>query len=263
MKRAVLFAAFVLVVASCGGSDDSAVTSTTPTSTAETTSTTGGSTTTASTSATTAESTTSTTMPSTTMPSTTTTLDVVTLEQPAIWPAPDEVFTTPEAAAADFVSSVLGVPPELGEFQQGDSRSGEIEVFSLPESGGVAVVRGLLLMRQLGPDNGWFVLAAINEFNTITSPVSMAQVAAGSVTVAGAARGFEGAVVVEAFVAGSPVLLDQQFTQGGSQAEPAPYSVTLDLTGAPAGQTVLLVVRGGVGLETDPGEFSAIPVVIG
>ncbi len=258
MKRTVLFAAFVLVVASCGGSDDSAVTSTTSTSSAETTSTTDGSTTTASTTSTTAESTTS-----TTVSSTTTTIDAVTLEQPAIWPAPDEVFTTPEAAAADFVSSVLGVPPELGEFQQGDSRSGEIEVFLLPESGGVPVVRGLLLMRQLGPDNGWFVLAAINEFNTITSPVSMAQVAAGPVTVAGSARGFEGAVVVEAFVAGSPVLLDQQITQGGSQAEPAPYSVTLDLTGAPAGQTVLLIVRGGVGLETDPGEFSAIPVVIG
>ncbi len=255
MKRAVLLAAFVLVVASCGGSDDSAVT--TSTTTSETTSTTDGSTTSASTTSTTVESTTS-----TTVPSTTTTLDVVTLEQPAIWPASDEVFTTPEAAAADFVSSVLGVPPELGEFRQGDSRSGEIEVLSNPESGGVAVVRGLLLMRQLGPDNGWFVLAAVNEFNTITSPVSMDQVAAGPVTVTGSARGFEGAVVVEAFVAGSPVLLDQQFTQGGSQAEPAPYSVTLDLTGAPVGQTVLLLVRGGVGLETDPGEFSAIPVVI-
>ena len=255
MKRAVLLTAFVLVVASCGGSDDSAVT--TSTSTSETTSTTDGSTTTTSASSTTTESTTS-----TTTPVTTTILDVVALEQPAIWPAPDDVFTTPEAAAADFVSTVLGVPPELGEFQQGDSRSGEIEVFSLPEPGGVAVVRGVLLMRQLGPDNGWFVLAAVNEFNTITAPESMAQLAAGPVTVAGSARGFEGAVTVEAFVAGSPVLLDQQFTQGGSQAEPAPYSVMLDLTGAPAGQTVLLIVRGGVGLETDPGEFSAIPVVV-
>ena len=26
---------------------------------------------------------------------------------------------------------------------------------------------------------------------------------------------------------------------------------------------VMLMVRGGVGLETDPGEFSAIPVVVG
>ncbi|NNF55376.1 MAG: hypothetical protein HKN03_13165 [Acidimicrobiales bacterium] len=257
MKRAVLIAAFVLVIASCGGSDDSAVTTTSSTAPAETTATSDGSTTTESTTSTTVESTTT-----TTMPATTTTLDVVPLEQPAIWPAPDEVFTSPEAAAEDFVSSVLGVPPALGEFQQGDSRSGEIEVFSLPEPGGVAVVRGVLLMRQLGPDDGWFVLGAVNEFNTITSPESMAQVAAGPITVAGSARGFEGAIVVEAFVAGSPVLLDQQFTQAGSQAEPAPYSVMLDLTGAPSGQTVLLIVRGGTGLETDPGEFSAIPVVV-
>jgi hypothetical protein len=48
--------------------------------------------------------------------------------QPAIWPAADVVFDTPEAAAADFVSTVLRVPPTLGEFQQGDPDSGEIGV---------------------------------------------------------------------------------------------------------------------------------------
>ena len=69
--------------------------------------------------------TTTTTAPTSTTSSTTTT-SVPTLEQPAIWPAADVVFDTPQAAVADFDSSVLGVPPELGEFQQGDSRSGEI-----------------------------------------------------------------------------------------------------------------------------------------
>jgi hypothetical protein len=42
-----------------------------------------------------------------------------------------------------------------------------------------------------------------------------------------------------------------------------PYSVVLDLTGASSGDTVVLLVRGGTGLETDPGEFGAIPVVVG
>jgi hypothetical protein len=43
---------------------------------------------------------------------------------------------------------------------------------------------------------------------------------------------------------------------------PGPFQVTLDLTGVQPGDTVMLLVRGGVGLETDPGEFGAIPILI-
>jgi hypothetical protein len=172
------------------------------------------------------------------------------------------VFDSPEAAASDFVSKVLGVPPNLGDFQQGDSRSGEIELYSTPEGGGSAVLRSVLLLRQLGPDDGWYVLAAVNGDNTIASPASGAAVAAGPVEVSGQGRGFEGLVVVEAFVAGDPASLDQELAQGGSAEATEPYSVTLDLSGAESGDTVLILVRGGVGLETDPGELSAIPVLV-
>lgn len=99
------------------------------------------------------------------------------------------------------MSEVFGVPPNLGEFQQGDSRSGEIEVLSPAEGSGTAI-RSVLLLRQLGPDDGWFVLAAIGD-NTITSPASGGEVAAGPVEVSGRGRGFEGLVVVKAFAAGS------------------------------------------------------------
>ena len=170
------------------------------------------------------------------------------------------VFACPEDAAIDFVSKVFGVPPNLGEFQQGDSRSGEIDVLSPAEGGGVAI-RSVLLLRQLGPDDGWFVLAAIGE-NTIASPASGSEVAAGPVEVSGEGRGFEGLVVVEAFPAGDATQLDQQLTQGGSTEATEPYSVTIDLSGAASGDTVLILVRGGVGLETDTGDFSAIPVTI-
>ncbi|MGD9702402.1 MAG: hypothetical protein AB7Q42_09195 [Acidimicrobiia bacterium] len=188
----------------------------------------------------------------------------VVLEQPAIWPAADVVFESPEAVAEDFVSKVLGVPPELGPFQQGDSRSGEMEVFSLGEKdAGPPVFRGLLLLRQLGPDNGWFILAVANENASITSPESMAQVAAGPLTVEGVGRGFEANVVVSAFVAGDAgAELDLAITQGGAFETPEPFTVSLDLSGASPGDIVTLLVRGGVGLETDPGEFGAIPVVI-
>jgi hypothetical protein len=70
-------------------------------------------------------------------------------------------------------------------------------------------------------------------------------------------------VVVCAFEAGDrAVELDQVITQGGAFETPEPFSVTLDLSAASPGDTIVLLVRGGAGLETDPGEFGAIPVVI-
>lgn len=257
MRRVTIIATIsvlAVVITGCGGSDDTATSSTTSPSSTETTDTTEAST---STTTTTEAST------STTAEPTTTSTEPVTLEQPAIWPAAEVVFSTPGDAAEDFVSNVLGVPPALGEFQQGDSRSGEIEVLSLPEGGGEGVIRSVLLMRQLGPDDGWFVIGAVSAANTIASPESMAAVAAGPVEVTGEGRGFEGTLVIEAFVAGDSELFEQQITQGGSFETPEPYSVTLDFSGQDSGTTMLVLVRGGVGLETDPGEFSAIPLVIG
>jgi hypothetical protein len=125
------------------------------------------------------------------------------------------------------------------------------------------VVRSLLTLRRLGPHDGWFVQSAINPNASITSPGYFATVPAGPVTVRGAGRGFEGLVVVEAFLAGSTDLLDQQVVQGGSTGTPEPFTTTLDLSGAAAGDVVTLLVRGGVGHEDDPGDFGAIPVVIG
>ncbi len=236
VRRAAVVLAAGLLLAACG--DDGTETTESTTTTTEATTTT-------------AEETTTTTAPAG-------------LEQLAIWPAADVVFDTPEAAAEDFVRQVLGVPPELGEFQQGDARSGEIEVFSLGEGeGATPVVRSVLLLRQLGPDDGWFVLAAVNENATITTPASAAEVAAGPLTVEGVGRGFEATVVVEAFVAGDAGRkLDQEVTMAGSFETPEPYSVTVDLAAARPGETILLLVRGGVGLETDPGDFGAVPVII-
>ena len=193
-----------------------------------------------------------------------TTTDLEKLQQPAIWPAPDVAFATPDEAAADFVAQVLGVPPVLGEFQRGDTRSGEIEVL-FPGEGGAdtPTLRGLLLLRQIEPRDDWFVIAAISDNASISSPEGLAVVEAGPLTVEGMGRGFEGTVVVSAFVVGSAeVVLDSQISQGGAFADSEPFVVTLDLSAAEPGDVVVLLVRGDVGLETDPGDFSAIPVVI-
>lgn len=189
------------------------------------------------------------------------------LEQPAIWPAADVVFATPEEAAADFVRSVLisDGEPDLGEFRAGDSRSGEIVVFFPGEgAGSERQERGLLSLRQLTPSDGWFVIGASSPGATITSPAAGGQVAAGPVTVEGEARGFEATVVVTAFPAGDVgAAFDQQITRGGAFADVEPYRSTVDLTGAASGQPVAILVQGDTGLGSDPGDFAAIPVVVG
>lgn len=185
------------------------------------------------------------------------------LEQPAIWPTADEVFDSPQGVAEDFLTHALGVPPVIGEFMAGDSRSGEIEVFS---PGDVPTVRAILLLRQLGPHNGWFVIGTINDSAVITNPLSGAHIGsseASALVVEGMAEGFEASLTVSAFIAGRHgELLDQQQTMGGNFGVPGPFQVTLDLSGARPGDTVVLLVRGGVGLETDPGEFGAITILI-
>jgi hypothetical protein len=151
----------------------------------------------------------------------------------------------------------------LGEFMAGDSRSGEFEVFASVDGVALEGVRSVLLMRQLGPDDGWFVLAAASDVATITTPESMATVPAGPLTVEGVGTGFEATIVVSAFEAGrADNEFDREVAMAGNLGEALPYSVALDVSGATGGSVVALLVRGGTGLETDPGDFGAIPVVI-
>ena len=262
--------AVLLVVVACGSDDtdtsqdvtspvDASVTvptpaTTEPTATTATTATTGPSATTEP-----GATTEPTATPGTVTPST-----AVGLGQPAIWPAADVVLASPEEAAADFVATVLGVPPALGEFRQGDSRSGEIEVFLTGEDGAVIpVARSLLQLRQLGPSNGWFVISAVSDHASIEAPAAGATVPAGPLAVTGAARGFEANVNVTARVAGIAAPIDEAITMAGALETAEPFAVTLDLSTLAAGEVVMLLVRGGVGLETDPGDFGAIPVVVG
>jgi hypothetical protein len=189
------------------------------------------------------------------------------LDQPAIWPAADVVFSTPEEAAADFVSAVLisEGDPVLGEFRQGDARSGEISVLFAGETGDLdpPMEMGVLVLRQIGPTDGWYVIAATSDGAVIDTPSASEPVPAGTVTVSGEGRGFEGTLVVSAFPPGDATArFDRQIGAGGAFEDLQPYSVDLDLSGAPGGDVVVILVRGDTGLGADPGTFAAIPIVI-
>lgn len=197
---------------------------------------------------------------------TTSTTDTTTeptgLEQPALWPAADVVFDDPVAAAQDFLDNVLEAGT-AGEFRQGDARSGEVDALFTGESGDQSIVRSTLLLRQLGSASSWFVIAAVNPNAAITVPESLAEVPAAPLSVEGIGRGFEANLNVSAQVSGTTgEPLDLQIAQGGSEATPLPFTTTLDLSDANAGDVVTIMVRGGIGIETDPGDFGAIPVVI-
>jgi hypothetical protein len=235
LAAGALVATLWLTFAACGDDDDTSTDETTTEAPAETTTTTGAETT-------------------TTAPEG--------LEQPALWPAADVTFDDPVAAAQDFLDQVVG-NGQAGEFRQGDARSGEVDALFVPEPGADATVRSILLVRQLGPDSGWFVIAAISEAQTITVPEALAEVTAGPLAVEGAGRGFEAQLHLSAFVAGQAgEPLDEQFPLGGAMETPEPFTATLDLTGAEPGDTVTLLLQGGVGHELDPGEFTAFPIVI-
>jgi len=155
--------------------------------------------------------------------------------------------------------------PALGEFRQGDPRSGEIPVLFTGETGDLdpPLEQGWLLLRQIGPADGWYVIAATSDGAMIDTPSASEEVPAGTVTVSGEGRGFEGTLAVSAFPPGDDAAtLDLQIGAGGAFADLEPYRVELDLSAAAAGEVVVILVQGDTGLGDDPGTFAAIPIVI-
>jgi hypothetical protein len=179
-------------------------------------------------------------------------------ESSGLWPAGGA--DTPEAAAEAFVRDVFGVEPLLGEFRAGDDNSGEIEVVG-PEATGV---RATVLVRRMGAAGAWYVIGAASAGLEFTTPATGAIFLPGPVGVEGVGRGFEGTIVVSALrTDGTGTVLDEQIGAGGAMGELMPFSVTLDLSAAEMGETLMLLGRGDTGLAGDTGEFTAISITIG
>ncbi len=165
---------------------------------------------------------TTTSQPSTTTTSATPTLDTST----AVWPVASSStrHAEPVEAARGFATDYVGMPnPVLGEFRQGDSRSGEVDVQPFA-SGPVTTV----LVRQL-TDDTWWVLGATTTNIQVTAPSALATITS-PVTLTGTSTAFEATVNVEVREDGNAQALGSGFVMGGGNGQFGPFDSTLTFT---------------------------------
>lgn len=161
---------------------------------------------------------TTTAAPATTVPAP----PVLTDEQVAqvVWPDPatESRFTDPMAAATSFAVDLVGfTDPVVGAFQQGDTRSGEIEVRPR-EDGPVTTV----LVRQVASDDSWWVIGALTESIEVDEPAPQ-QAIDDPARVSGRARAFEGTVDVRILVDGSADPVGTGFVTGSGDGVLGPF----------------------------------------
>ncbi len=142
----------------------------------------------------------------------------------AVWPWFDSGvrYDNPLDAATGFARDYLEfADPVVGEFQQGDSRSGEVEIQPL-DGGPITTV----LVRQLGSDDKWWVLGAATANIVVEAPSALCEVSS-PLTVAGEALAFEGNVEVQVRADGVALaLVTTSVIGGGSEVSPFTGEVT-------------------------------------
>ena len=179
----------------------------------------------------------------------------------ALWPDPAVATedATPAQVARSFVEDFVGMPdPAFGTFQQGDARSGEIQMVLVGEDGRPREdsVLATIALRQLDGTR-WFVIAATGDDVQIDSPKLLDEIAS-PVAIAGTGRGFEGNLVVSVRAAFQREPLVEAGAHAGT-TKLGPFSAKLAFD-RPAATTGAIVVRDGGGLDGVSNAFAAVPV---
>lgn len=195
--------------------------------------------------------------------STTTTTSTSTTEAPAsapvVWPPADGSVTyqDPVEAATGFAVDLVGfTDPVVGEFQQGDNRSGEVEVRAAANGPATTV-----LVRQVGDDDSWSVLGAVTDQIRPTGPESGATVSS-PVALSGTSTAFEGTVQVAVHARRSGEPLGTGFVTGGSMGEFGPFEGSLEFASPDTADGSIVYT----GLSMEDGrvwEAAVVPVVFG
>jgi len=130
----------------------------------------------------------------------------------------DVRYTDPVEVARAFAEDLVGfTDPLVGDFMQGDSRSGEVEVRPMADGPVTSV-----FVRQIGTDGSWWVLGSATGDITTDAP-GPGDAITSPVTVSGSALAFEGAVVVEVRQDGAREPLGTGYVTGGGD-EMRPFS---------------------------------------
>lgn len=173
-----------------------------------------------------------------------------------IWPDPGGTlrYGTPEDAAGGFAEELAGfTDPVYGEFMQGDSRSGELEVRPVAD-GAVTTV----LLRQLS-DGQWYAIGAASSEIQLDMPVASAMISS-PVTLSGSSRAFEATVEVEVNAHGTAEPLGTGIVMGGSGPDLAPFSGSIQWDNPGTGGGVLLLF---VSSAKDGSVWTATAVPVG
>lgn len=204
-----------------------------------------------------ATATTSTAEPPTTAAPSTTAGGAVSDEEAATiaWPAPDgdAAYDDPVVLTTDFAEQILGFEdPVVGPYQEGDSRSGEVEVRPL-DDGPVTTVG----VRRMSDDQLYVLFAATSEVELLLpTPGSAVD---HPLQVEGWGRAFEGQVRVAVFDRSTGDELGHAFFTAGGEGELAPFDGDLEWDN-PGGGWGLVVAAVSGGDATTTWAASALPV---
>lgn len=212
-----------------GGDDDTPVTAETTTTTEATTTTTEATT--------------------TSTPDTTTTVPFQTVD-PSVPVFPDPTtsrrFDDPVALVQAFATDLVGYSaPVVGDFMQGDSRSGEVELRGF--AGGDPTT---VLVRQL-EDDTWFVIGAVTDSIQLTTPAAGDQISSPQ-ALAGSAYAFEGTVDVRLFADGATEPIAETFVTGRGDGVLGDFTGQLTFTAPPGVTHGVLVLSSGGGEDGAP-----------
>ncbi|MFP5327893.1 MAG: Gmad2 immunoglobulin-like domain-containing protein [Acidimicrobiia bacterium] len=160
-------------------------------------------------------------------------------EAAAVWPFAEtsQRFDDPAAAARSFAVELAGFPEDLvlGDFREGDARSGEVEVRA-SERGPVTTVA----VRQVGEDDTWWVVGAKTENLELDDP-GAGELVTSPLAVTGRGRAFEGTIEVELRADNELEPIGATFaTAGASEMRPFAARVDFDTPESERGVLMLL-----------------------
>ena len=202
-------------------------------------------------STTTTEGTTTTTEGTTT---TTTTFQGVDPDVP-LYPDPttSQRFSDPESAARAFAGFVGYTEPVVGEFQQGDARSGEIELRSFAQGAPTVV-----LLRQL-EDDAWYVIGVSTDSIRLTTP-AIGDTLTSPQPLAGQAYAYEGNVQVRLYADGVQEPIGTTYVTGRGDGVLGEFTGEIEFTNPTGATHGVLVLNGTSGEDGSPVDVSAIRV---